>query len=117
MGPDAIVVRRRDGLVGGVGGFFQRPFVEVEARAAGPRVDVFDDVDALPPLAELPGGAEDFEALVDDLDIDTPAHADESFQPDLAGAFAAELERADSAAAEWAEESEAEMPAPAPEPA
>ena len=30
LGPDAIVLRRREGLAGGVGGFFQRPFVEVE---------------------------------------------------------------------------------------
>lgn len=34
LGPDAIVLRRREGLTGGVGGFFQRPYVEVEA--AGP---------------------------------------------------------------------------------
>jgi flagellar biosynthesis GTPase FlhF len=34
LGPDAIVLRRREGLAGGVGGFFQRPFVEVEARPA-----------------------------------------------------------------------------------
>jgi flagellar biosynthesis GTPase FlhF len=32
LGPDAIVLRRREGLTGGVGGFFQRPYVEVEAR-------------------------------------------------------------------------------------
>jgi flagellar biosynthesis GTPase FlhF len=32
LGPDAIVVRRREGLAGGVGGFFQRPYVEVDAR-------------------------------------------------------------------------------------
>jgi flagellar biosynthesis protein FlhF len=32
LGADAIVLRRREGLAGGVGGFFQRPFVEVEAR-------------------------------------------------------------------------------------
>lgn len=32
LGPDAIVVRRRQGLAGGVAGFFQRPFAEVEAR-------------------------------------------------------------------------------------
>jgi flagellar biosynthesis GTPase FlhF len=32
LGPDAIVLRRREGLAGGVGGFFQRSFVEVEAR-------------------------------------------------------------------------------------
>src|SRR3954469_15759713 len=34
LGADAIVVRRREGLAGGVGGFFQRSYVEVEARAA-----------------------------------------------------------------------------------
>ena len=36
LGPDAIVLRRREGLAGGVGGFFQRSFVEVEARSATP---------------------------------------------------------------------------------
>ena len=36
LGPDAIVLRRREGLAGGVGGFFQRSFVEVEARRALP---------------------------------------------------------------------------------
>src|SRR5918992_730666 len=36
LGPDAIVVRRREGLAGGVGGFFQRSFVEVEARPSLP---------------------------------------------------------------------------------
>ncbi|HTE60927.1 MAG TPA: hypothetical protein VK631_11295, partial [Solirubrobacteraceae bacterium] len=36
LGPDAIVLRRREGLGGGVGGFFQRPFVEVEARGPLP---------------------------------------------------------------------------------
>ena len=37
LGPDAIVLRRREGLAGGVGGFFQRYFVEVEARAPAAR--------------------------------------------------------------------------------
>jgi flagellar biosynthesis GTPase FlhF len=32
LGPDAIVLRRREGLTGGVGGFFQRPYIEVDAR-------------------------------------------------------------------------------------
>jgi flagellar biosynthesis GTPase FlhF len=32
LGPEAIVLRRREGLTGGVGGFFQRPYVEVDAR-------------------------------------------------------------------------------------
>src|SRR4051794_2169798 len=36
LGPDAIVLRRREGLAGGVGGFFQRPFVEVDARLPQP---------------------------------------------------------------------------------
>jgi flagellar biosynthesis GTPase FlhF len=36
LGADAIVVRRREGLAGGVAGFFQRPFAEVDARAALP---------------------------------------------------------------------------------
>jgi flagellar biosynthesis GTPase FlhF len=35
LGPDAIVVRRREGLGGGLGGFFQRSYVEVDARAGG----------------------------------------------------------------------------------
>jgi flagellar biosynthesis GTPase FlhF len=34
LGADAIVVRRRRGLAGGVAGFFQRSFVEVDARSA-----------------------------------------------------------------------------------
>jgi flagellar biosynthesis GTPase FlhF len=36
LGADAIVVRRREGLAGGVGGFFQRSYVEVEARSSLP---------------------------------------------------------------------------------
>src|SRR3954449_13184502 len=36
LGPDAIVLRRREGLNGGVGGFFQKHFVEVDARKALP---------------------------------------------------------------------------------
>ena len=35
LGADAIVVRCREGLAGGVGGFFQCSFIEVDARAGG----------------------------------------------------------------------------------
>src|SRR4051794_6583391 len=35
LGPDALVLKRREGLAGGVGGFFQHPYVEVEARGPG----------------------------------------------------------------------------------
>jgi flagellar biosynthesis GTPase FlhF len=43
LGPDAIVLRQRDGLGGGIGGFFQRRCVEVVARRAGPRVNQYDE--------------------------------------------------------------------------
>jgi flagellar biosynthesis protein FlhF len=33
LGPDAVIVRQREGLMGGVGGFFQKRCVEVEAVA------------------------------------------------------------------------------------
>src|SRR4051794_282060 len=36
LGADAIVMRRREGLAGGVAGFFQRSYVEVDARAPLP---------------------------------------------------------------------------------
>ena len=43
LGPDAVVLRRREGLVGGVAGLFQRPFVEVDARRPLP-----DELDPVP---------------------------------------------------------------------
>ncbi len=49
LGADAIIVRRREGLTGGVLGFFQRAFVEIEAMPGGPGVDLYDeDVHDLP---------------------------------------------------------------------
>ena len=43
LGPDAVVLRRREGLMGGVAGLFQRPFVEVDARKPLP-----DELDPVP---------------------------------------------------------------------
>jgi flagellar biosynthesis GTPase FlhF len=43
LGSDAIVVRRKRGLEGGIGGFFQRPYIEVEAKPGTPRIDVYDE--------------------------------------------------------------------------
>ncbi len=43
LGPDAVVLRRREGLVGGIAGLFQRPFVEVDARKPLP-----DELDPVP---------------------------------------------------------------------
>ncbi len=56
LGADAIVLGRREGLTGGFAGFFQHSFVEIEAMAGGPRVDVYDeeDVAPAPPLVPAP---------------------------------------------------------------
>ncbi len=57
LGDDAIIVRRREGLTGGVLGFFQHAFVEIEAMPGGPAVDVYDEDDASPPPAVTPAPA------------------------------------------------------------
>jgi Meckel syndrome type 1 protein len=55
LGADAIVTHQREGLVGGIGGFFAQRFLEVEAIAApAPQLDVYDGEDA-DPLAEIDG--------------------------------------------------------------
>src|SRR3954462_11772558 len=49
LGPDAEIVRQRSGLTGGVGGFFQRQMVEVDARppeAPAPSRRRFDQYDS-----------------------------------------------------------------------
>jgi flagellar biosynthesis GTPase FlhF len=44
LGPDAIILREREGLLGGVGGFFAQRFVEVDARRGdGQSIDIYDD--------------------------------------------------------------------------
>src|SRR5881394_1562055 len=52
LGPDAVITRQREGLAGGIGGFFQKQFVEVEAYAGAPKIDFTDDSDALPDLLQ-----------------------------------------------------------------
>ena len=64
LGPDAIILREREGLMGGIGGFFAQKCVEIDAQAA-PRVNVY---------------ADDFEDDYDDELEDTPEHFDE-FSP------------------------------------
>src|ERR671933_2216210 len=46
LGADAVILRQRDGLKGGVGGFFQKRCVEVDARAGAKRVDTYAGSDA-----------------------------------------------------------------------
>jgi flagellar biosynthesis GTPase FlhF len=64
LGPDAVIVRQREGLTGGVGGFFQKRLVEIEAavpegvavpiEGGGGAIDVRDDSPATPDfLAQL----------------------------------------------------------------
>jgi flagellar biosynthesis GTPase FlhF len=48
LGADAIILRRREGLTGGLAGFFQRPFIELEAMPGAPRVDLYDEPDPAP---------------------------------------------------------------------
>jgi len=52
LGADAIIVRRREGLSGGVLGFFQHPYVEIEAMPGGPRIDIYDEDE--PPDLQAP---------------------------------------------------------------
>jgi len=54
LGSDAIILRRREGLAGGVFGFFQRQYVEIEAMPGAPGVDVYDELDATPPPSYEP---------------------------------------------------------------
>jgi flagellar biosynthesis GTPase FlhF len=85
LGPEAIVLRRRSGLEGGLGGFFQRPFVEIEARGgndasrgiaargggnhpgAGGNVDLYDGA------TETPASA--MAAALDEAPALDPPHA------------------------------------------
>jgi flagellar biosynthesis GTPase FlhF len=48
LGAEAIIVRRREGLTGGVLGFFQHAFVEIDAMPGGPGIDVYDE-EVIPP--------------------------------------------------------------------
>jgi hypothetical protein len=57
LGAEAIIVRRREGLTGGILGFFQHPFVEIEAMPGGPRIDLYDEDDQQPPPPSLPPAA------------------------------------------------------------
>ncbi len=52
LGADAVVLERRDGVEGGVGGFFGKRSVEVDACPARPTLDVRDEV--AEPLSPAP---------------------------------------------------------------
>ena len=76
LGPDAEIVRQRSGLTGGVGGFFQRATVEVEARPAkeaAPKRRRFDAYDDSPAMPEPYEAEPEPEAFVPDEVAQTPA--------------------------------------------
>ena len=54
LGADAVIVRQREGLIGGVGGFFQKRCVEVDARPGNPGVDVYDEEPEMPDMRDEP---------------------------------------------------------------
>jgi GNAT superfamily N-acetyltransferase len=64
LGEDAVVIRHHRGLSGGFAGFFQKAFVEIEARRGDPGgslLDRYDEDDAAPALPgdDVPELAED----------------------------------------------------------
>jgi flagellar biosynthesis GTPase FlhF len=65
LGPDAVILRQRDGLTGGVAGFFQKRCVEIDARAGSKRIDTYAGADEAQARAALDAG--------DPRDEDTPA--------------------------------------------
>ncbi len=117
LGEDAIVIRHHKGLTGGFAGFFQRPFVEIEARRGdegGQLLDRYDEEDAAP---ALPGEYEDRQVTVEADDWDGPSEvwatnpfaealadaeaavraAEPAVPPDLDAALAAALAEAEAA--------------------
>jgi hypothetical protein len=92
LGPDAVVLRQREGLAGGVAGFFQKRCVEVDARPGVPRVDLYDEPSeplvrndaatregfATDGVRKLVDQAQPFAALLDEL---APALAPEPTAP------------------------------------
>ena len=114
LGPDAIITRQREGLQGGIAGFFQKQFVEVEARAGSPSVqatgarrrspvlDIYDDDDSVAPPPALPVEGDD-EATSEGLS--SPAI---QAMLEQAAPFADYLSAADRAQRETAAEREVE---------
>jgi flagellar biosynthesis GTPase FlhF len=122
LGPEAIILRQRDGLMGGVGGFFAQKCVEVDAAPA-PQVDLYDEEPeevaevtvppAVPEVAEVtvpPAVPE--AAAVDAPPAPAPADEEAVFQ-----SFATRLEQAATQVGDVGQLAAAASVAPAPAPA
>jgi flagellar biosynthesis GTPase FlhF len=113
LGPDALVVRQRDGLMGGIGGFFQQQFVEVEARPGHPRIDVYDEPPATDDFAaKLIAAAREAEADAPASDDADPAPA----VPDLLAALGLPAALAEEPATAVIPSMPVAEPEPEPEP-
>jgi flagellar biosynthesis GTPase FlhF len=111
LGPEAVILRQREGLVGGVGGFFQRRCIEVEARAGGPRVDVYDEeVQDDAPLPEVADSLVRNDAATRE-GLATPAVRELVGQAEPFAQMLADLGPADVSEPEAVAEAEIEVPA------
>ncbi len=106
LGPGAIILRERQGVTGGLGGFFAQKCVEIDAQAA-PRVSVY---------------ADDSEDADEELELDD-AEYEAACAPAISAAalpegpmFAARLQQAVEAPVELAVEPPVPMPVEAPVP-
>src|SRR5436309_3207471 len=125
LGPDAVIVRQRDGLTGGVGGFFQRQCIEVDAHAPeggqgaesrgqnGARFDAYDGDEAILPQPESPEAPDAPESFVPETIAD-PATAEGLSSPAIQEMLRQAAPFADQRGA--ASEDDGELPA-APLPA
>ena len=124
LGADAIVVRQREGLAGGFGGFFQKRCVEVEARRATPGVDAYDGQSPPAPVAASGAPEPPAPAIAEIMRVASPfidqlrAAEEATARQPVTGAFgtSAYAMSAAAAAAVAVEEPEPE-PEPDPEPA
>ena len=126
LGPDAIILRQREGLMGGVGGFFAQKCVEVDAQAGGerepqPRIDIYDEDEQVNGWDD---GLENF--LADVTPNPTPSVLDQTpalprpvaalpLAEQPAPVAAEPIQPPSEPAARWAQEADAFVTPPAPE--
>ncbi len=135
LGPDAVILSEREGLVGGFGGFFAQRLIEVQARG-GSGIDVYDEDGEDELAAAQPPGRADAtdefmtalrraasawseEADVDeDIDPHVPGSAQEDIDPHVPGSAQDAVTSADIRPASFprvpAPPAEADEPAPFP---
>src|SRR2546423_6361852 len=121
LGPEAVIVRQRDGLTGGVGGFFQRQCIEVDARPAERRFDAYDEDPAAAPQRPAPASQDEDRGEDTSRFVPDPLVADQATAEGLGSPAIQEMLRQAAPFADHlsaaAERGEIEAPSPAPEPA